>query len=44
MGAIIKGMQNTTKDPYNIKFIRKVNEPATVDFTILKTENEEKNV
>ena len=41
MGAIVKGMQNTTKDPYNIKFIRKVNEPATVDFTILKTENEE---
>ena len=41
MGAIIKGMQNTTKDPYNIKFIRKVNEPATVDFTILKTKNEE---
>ena len=41
MGAIVKGMQSTTKDPYNIKFIRKVNEPATVDFTILKTENEE---
>lgn len=41
MGAIVKGMQNTTKDPYNIKFVRKINEPATVDFTILKTENEE---
>ena len=41
MGAIVKGMQNTTKDPYNIKFIRKINEPATVDFTILKTKNEE---
>ena len=41
MGATVKGMQNTTKDPYNIKFVRKINEPATVDFTILKTENEE---
>lgn len=41
MGATVKGVQNTTKDPYNIKFVRKINEPATVDFTILKTENEE---
>lgn len=39
MGKAITGMQTLTTDPYNIKIVKKINESASLSFSILKTNN-----